>query len=99
MLVCTDAAARGLDIPAVSHIVQADFASTAIDFLHRVSARPQALNPKPYNLSRRGMCSGGVAHACGWWRPVVSAGSALRNNFPIEKEWHLIVCVWLSPVL
>ena len=38
MLVCTDAAARGLDIPAVSHIVQADFASTAVDFLHRVNA-------------------------------------------------------------
>ena len=38
VLVCTDAAARGLDIPAVSHIVQADFASTAVDFLHRVSA-------------------------------------------------------------
>lgn len=36
MLVCTDAAARGLDLPNVTHIVQADFASSAIDFLHRV---------------------------------------------------------------
>ena len=40
VLVCTDAAARGLDIPAVSHIVQADFAATAVDFLHRVSDAP-----------------------------------------------------------
>lgn len=36
VLVCTDAAARGLDIPDVSHVVQADFAGSAIDFLHRV---------------------------------------------------------------
>lgn len=36
MLVATDAAARGIDIPAVTHVVQADFAASAIDFLHRV---------------------------------------------------------------
>ena len=36
MLVCTDSAARGIDIPGVTHVVQADFAATAIDFLHRV---------------------------------------------------------------
>ena len=51
VLVCTDAAARGLDIPAVSHIVQADFASTAIDFLHRVIAAHLALEQwAPGNL-------------------------------------------------
>lgn len=33
MLVATDAAARGIDIPAIEHVVQADFAA---DFLHRV---------------------------------------------------------------
>lgn len=36
VMVCTDAAARGLDLPDVSHVVQADFALSAIDFLHRV---------------------------------------------------------------
>jgi len=35
VLVCTDAASRGIDIQDVAHIVQADFASSAIDFLHR----------------------------------------------------------------
>ena len=39
-MVCTDAAARGLDIPDVRQVVQADFASSAIDYLHRV--RPRA---------------------------------------------------------
>ncbi len=37
MLVCTDAAARGIDIPDVTHVVQSSFAASAIDFLHRVS--------------------------------------------------------------
>jgi ERCC4-related helicase len=37
VMVCTDAAARGIDIPDVTHVVQADFAASAVDFLHRVS--------------------------------------------------------------
>lgn len=36
VLVCTDAAARGLDLPSVNHVVQADFAASAVHFLHRV---------------------------------------------------------------
>jgi len=35
-MVCTDAAARGIDIPNVTHVIQSSFAATAIDFLHRV---------------------------------------------------------------
>ena len=42
VLVCTDAAARGLDIPAVSHVVQAEFARTAVDFLHRAGRTARA---------------------------------------------------------
>lgn len=36
VMVCTDAVARGLDIQEVTHVIQADFAPNAIDFLHRV---------------------------------------------------------------
>ena len=39
-MVCTDAAARGIDIPRVTHVVQSSFAATAVDFLHRVSQLP-----------------------------------------------------------
>ncbi|KAE8716524.1 DEAD-box ATP-dependent RNA helicase 22 [Hibiscus syriacus] len=42
IFVCTDAAARGVDIPNVSHIIQADFATSAVDFLHRVGRTAQA---------------------------------------------------------
>jgi superfamily II DNA/RNA helicase len=35
VLVCTDAAARGLDLPAVEHVIHAEFAQNAVSFLHR----------------------------------------------------------------
>ncbi|OVA16260.1 Helicase [Macleaya cordata] len=42
VLVCTDAAARGLDVPNVSHVIQAEFASSAVDFLHRIGRTARA---------------------------------------------------------
>lgn len=42
IMVCTDAASRGLDVPNVTCVVQADFASSAIDFLHRVGRTGRA---------------------------------------------------------
>jgi len=35
VLVCTDLAARGLDVPAVDHVVMFDFPLNALDYLHR----------------------------------------------------------------
>ena len=43
-MVSTDAAARGLDLPNVEHVIQADFAASAVDFLHRVGRRRPAHN-------------------------------------------------------
>lgn len=42
VLVCTDAAARGLDIHNVSHVIQAEFAKSAVDYLHRVGRTARA---------------------------------------------------------
>ena len=42
VLVCTDAAARGIDLPRVGLVVQADFATSAVDFLHRVGRTARA---------------------------------------------------------
>lgn len=36
VLVCTDSAARGVDVPGVSHVIQAEFAGNAVDYLHRI---------------------------------------------------------------
>ncbi|KAJ8547801.1 hypothetical protein K7X08_021037 [Anisodus acutangulus] len=45
VFVCTDAAARGIDIPNVSHVIQAEFATSAVDFLHRVGRTARAGKP------------------------------------------------------
>lgn len=45
VFVCTDAAARGLDIPNISHVIQAEFAKSAVDFLHRVGRTARAGRP------------------------------------------------------
>lgn len=42
ILVCTDAAARGLDIPNISHVIQAEFAKSAVEFLHRIGRTARA---------------------------------------------------------
>lgn len=41
-LVCTDSLARGVDLPAVRHVVQADFALDAVSFLHRTGRAARA---------------------------------------------------------
>ena len=42
MLVATDLAARGLDFPFVSHVVNADFPKSASDYLHRAGRAGRA---------------------------------------------------------
>jgi superfamily II DNA/RNA helicase len=45
VLVCTDLAARGLDIMDVDHIVQFDFASNVVQHLHRLGRTARAGKP------------------------------------------------------
>ena len=42
VLVCTDQAARGLDLPTVRHVVQAEFALNVVQHLHRVGRASRA---------------------------------------------------------
>jgi len=42
VLVCTDIAARGLDIPKVSHIYNYDFPQTSNDYIHRIGRTARA---------------------------------------------------------
>lgn len=82
VFVCTDAAARGLDIPNISHVIQAEFASSAVDFLHRVGRTARAGQPglvtSLYNKSNRDLVSA-VRQAVESFQPVEKAFSRKRS--------------------
>ncbi|GKY99113.1 hypothetical protein MPSEU_000866800 [Mayamaea pseudoterrestris] len=44
ILVCTDLAARGLDVPQVEHVVMFDFPLNALDYLHRSGRTARGLS-------------------------------------------------------
>lgn len=82
VLVCTDAAARGLDIPNVSHVIQAEFATSAVDFLHRVGRTARAgqsgIVTSLYTASNRNLVSA-VRQAERMGEPVEKAFSRKRS--------------------
>ncbi|GMH20700.1 hypothetical protein Nepgr_022541 [Nepenthes gracilis] len=82
VLVCTDAAARGLDIPNISHVIQAEFATSAVDFLHRVGRTARAGQPgfvtSLYTESNRDLVAA-VREAEKLGQPVESAFSRKRS--------------------
>ncbi|KAI7999105.1 DEAD-box ATP-dependent RNA helicase 22 [Camellia lanceoleosa] len=82
VLVCTDAAARGLDVPNVSHVIQAEFSMSAVDFLHRVGRTARAGQPglvtSLYNESNRSLVAA-VRQAGTLGQPVEKAFSRKRG--------------------
>lgn len=42
VIVCTDAAARGLDLPNVRHVIQAEFALNVVQHMHRIGRASRA---------------------------------------------------------
>jgi len=42
VLICTDMASRGLDIPNVSHVIQGEFATNVVQHLHRIGRAGRA---------------------------------------------------------
>lgn len=82
VFVCTDAAARGIDIPNVSHVIQAEFATSAVDFLHRVGRTARAGQPglvtSLYSESNRDLVAA-IRHAEKIEQPVEKAFSRKRS--------------------
>nr|AKF43372.1 DEA(D/H)-box RNA helicase family protein [Pelargonium myrrhifolium] len=82
ILVCTDAAARGIDIPNVSHVIQADFATSAVDFLHRIGRTARAgksgLVTSLYTESNRDLADT-IRQAAELGQPVETAFSRKRG--------------------
>merc|ERR1712203_748551 len=42
VLICTDLAARGLDLPVTRHVIQAEMAQNTIGYIHRVGRAARA---------------------------------------------------------
>lgn len=42
LLICTDSASRGFDIPHVEHVIQAEFAGNVVHHLHRIGRASRA---------------------------------------------------------
>jgi superfamily II DNA/RNA helicase len=49
LMVCTDIAARGLDVPEVDHVVMFDFPLNPIDYLHRAGRTARGVNQQKAN--------------------------------------------------
>ena len=54
VLVCTDIAARGLDVPQVDHVVMFDFPLNPIDYLHRAGRTARGMGSSDSKLSAPG---------------------------------------------
>ena len=49
IMICTDIAARGLDVPEVDHVVMFDFPLNPIDYLHRAGRTARGIQTKSTN--------------------------------------------------
>lgn len=103
VLVCTDAAARGLDIPDVTHVIQAEFAASAVDFIHRVSHRwwPlyfRFLTPNASPISRKGNASTTGSSKEVLWSLLWPQKLNKRGLCGI-LAWLVSRCKWMSGII
>ena len=84
VLVCTDAAARGLDVPAVAHVVQAQFALSAVDVLHRVGRTARAGAPGRVTSLFRAQAAALVAAV----RQAVERGERVEDAFSRKRSFR-----------
>ncbi len=80
MLVATDIAARGLDIPAISHVFNYDLPDSAADYVHRIG-----------RTGRAGRSGVALSFVSADQRPLVrdiekATGRQLDPNAPAQPE-------------
>ncbi len=84
VLVCTDSAARGLDVPGVAHVVQAEFALNAVDYLHRAGRTARA--GAPGRLTS--LFDDEAAQLVAAVRSAVDAGSPVEDAFSRKRSFR-----------
>ena len=84
VLVCTDSAARGLDVPGVAHVVQAEFALNAVDYLHRAGRTARA--GAPGRLTS--LYDEEAAQLVAAVRSAVEAGSPVEDAFSRKRSFR-----------
>ena len=78
VLVCTDSAARGLDLPEVRHVVEAQFALNVVQHLHRIG-----------RASRAGRSGKATSFYCEEASPLVESIMGAEQdgrNIPVDQE-------------
>ena len=61
VMICTDIAARGLDVPEVDHVIMFDFPLNPIDYIHRAGRTARGINQKNEDGQRIRAGSGRVS--------------------------------------
>ncbi len=83
-LVCTDSAARGVDIPGVAHVVQAEFAGNTVDYLHRIGRTARAgASGRVTNI-----CLPGSADLARAVRDAESRGESIESAFSRKRSFR-----------
>ena len=83
-LVCTDSAARGVDIPGVEHVIQAEFAGNAVDYLHRIGRTARAgATGRVTNL-----CLPGSAELVRAVREAEAKGESVESAFSRKRSFR-----------
>lgn len=58
VMICTDIAARGLDVPEVDHVIMFDFPLNPIDYLHRAGRTARGMNQQDKHTGKNTSRSG-----------------------------------------
>lgn len=81
ILIASDAASRGLDIPDISHVVNYDMPSNLISYVHRVGRTARA------NKTGEAWTLFTKTEAAWFWKQVAKGDSIQRNGKVKRVEW------------